>query len=449
MTIEFDTAGNEKQKLVAKYWLDSSVSDIVYGGSKGSGKSYLGASLIFGDALTYPGIMAFIARKSLNDLRKFTIPTVYEVFANWKLTDKYHKFNANDNFFTLYNGSKVFLLEAKYLPSDPQFMRFGSMQMTEGMIEEAGEFGSDATSNLQASVGRWKNDTYKLHGKVLQTCNPSKNYLYKDYYKPHKDGTLASWKRFVQAYPSDNKRLPAGYLEHLERTLKANEKERLLYGNWEYDDDPTVLMSYDKICDLFTNTHVTTGDRFITVDVARLGNDKSKVRVWNGWRSVKTYTFEKLRVDELAKEVRAIQLNWSVSNSKTIADEDGVGGGLVDILRCNGFVNNSRAIVNVNFSSNYKNIRSQCWDYAAKMVERGQVFVIADPPEQERITEELEQIKQTNATDTAPIAISTKDEIKQVIGRSPDDGDTIMMRSWFDLQPKTNSYLRTSNRINK
>jgi hypothetical protein len=31
-------------------------------------------------------------------------------------------------------------------------------------------------------------------------------------------------------------------------------KERLLNGNWEYDDDPTKLYQYDDINDLFTNS---------------------------------------------------------------------------------------------------------------------------------------------------------------------------------------------------
>jgi len=179
MKLIFDTHGNIKQKEVCRYWIDSSTSDIVYGGSKGSGKSYLGASLIFGDALIYPETHYFIARKKLNDLRKFTIPTIHEVLKNWGVSQNYYKYNGQDNYYQLYNGSKVFLLEAKYLPSDPQYMRFGSMQMTRGMIEEAGEFEKDAKENLEASIGRWKNDEFGLIGKLLQTCNPSKNYLYR------------------------------------------------------------------------------------------------------------------------------------------------------------------------------------------------------------------------------------------------------------------------------
>lgn len=70
MKIVFDTKGNEKQKECARAWIDDSITEIVYGGSKGSAKSFTGCSLIFGDALIYPNTQYFIARKNLNDLNR-------------------------------------------------------------------------------------------------------------------------------------------------------------------------------------------------------------------------------------------------------------------------------------------------------------------------------------------------------------------------------------------
>ena len=134
------TTKNDKQVQAARYWIDDTTEELLYGGGKGGGKSYLGVSLIFGDALIYPGTHYFIARKALNDLRKFTIPTVHEVFKNWGLTlDDYLTFNGQDNTFNLRNESKVFLISCDDVPSDPLFERFGSMQNTRGWIEEGGE----------------------------------------------------------------------------------------------------------------------------------------------------------------------------------------------------------------------------------------------------------------------------------------------------------------------
>ena len=437
MILEFKTHGNEKQKQVARYWIDKETFDIAYGGSKGSGKSYLGCSLIFGDALTYPGTHYFIARKKLNDLRKFTIPSIYEVFQHWGLSPNYYKFNAQDNVFTLYNGSKVFLLEAKYQPSDPLYMRFGSMQMTRGFIEEAGEFEVAAKNNLAASIGRWKNDDYNLTGKLLQTCNPSKNYLYRDYYKKNKDGTLEKWKKFVQALPTDNKKLAAGYLESLRRSLSKNEALRLLDGNWEYDDDPATLIDYDAICNIFTNNFVKGGKKYISADVARFGKDVTVIRVWDGWRVIIRVAMKKSKTTEVADKIKALSNEFSVPRSNIIIDEDGVGGGVVDLLPgCIGFVAN-RAPINLKPGESIKSLKAQCAFKLADIINANGVFEKAEPEVQDLITEDLEQIKQKHFDKQIPKDIIPKDVVSELIGRSPDDGDTYIMRAYFELaKPK-------------
>ena len=38
MKLTFNTNGNTKQKEMAKCWVNPTITDIVYGGSKGSGK---------------------------------------------------------------------------------------------------------------------------------------------------------------------------------------------------------------------------------------------------------------------------------------------------------------------------------------------------------------------------------------------------------------------------
>lgn len=439
MKIVFDTNSNDKQKEVCTYWLDPTIKDIVYGGSKGSGKSYLGASLIFGDALIYPNTHYFIARKRLNDLSKFTIPTIYEVFDNWGLTPNYYKYNGQNNFFEIYNGSKVFLLEAKHQPSDPQYMRFGSMQMTRGWIEEAGEFESDAKQNLEASIGRCKNDFYNLEGKLLQTCNPSKNYLYKEYYKKHKSNELDDKKRFVQALPNDNKMLDKGYLENLNRILSKNAKERLLKGNWEYDDDPTALCDYDSIIDIFTNI-TEKGTKYITADVARMGSDKAVVGVWDGWDVIEVVEFDISKTTLIQSTINSLRAKHKIPTSQCIADEDGVGGGVVDNCKIQGFVNGSKALND----ENYNNLQTQCAYKLAERINEKTISITCDlsPKQQESIIEELEQLKTYKEDSEAKLRILPKQNVKDNIGRSPDYRDMLLMRVYFDLKPKTK--VRTS-----
>lgn len=437
MKLLFDTHGNEKQKECVRAWLDPSISEITYGGSKGSAKSYTGVSLIFGDALIHPETNYFIARKQLNDLRKFTIPSIHEVFRHWGVTSDYYKYNGQDNQFNLYNGSSVYLLDAAYQPSDPLYERFGSIQMTRGWIEEAGQFDEAAKNNLAASIGRWNNKETGLTAKLLKTCNPAKNFLYREY-KAFKEGKLESWKKFIQALPSDNKMLQPGYLVNLERSLNANQKERLLKGNWEYDDDPAAMCEYDKILEMFTNDFSELGGKkYITADVARLGSDKMVIGLWEGMRLVMVKTFAKSLITESHAYIDGLRKQHSIPLGNVICDEDGVGGGLVDLLGCKGFLNGSKPFK----GENYTNLQSQCAYKLAELVNTNKIFFSTkDTVMQQEVIEELEQLKQKDIDGEGKKGIVPKDEVKELLGRSPDYRDMLLMRMYWEFKSTMRAY---------
>lgn len=449
MELTFDTKSNEKQKDCARAWLDPAITEIVYGGSKGSAKSYTGCSLIFGDAFIYPGTHYFIAREELNDLRKYTIPSILEVFSHWQIPATAYKYNGQDNFFLLGNGSKVFLIDCKYQPSDHDYQRFGSMQMTRGWIEEAGQVHIDAKKNLQACIGRWKNDEYKLTRKLLQTCNPSKNYLYQ-IYKKYKAGILEPHIKFIPALPDDNKSLPGGYLEGLHQTFVGEQKERLLYGNWEYDDSPFSLISYDNILNIFTNLQAKDekSEMFITADIARLGSDKAVIGVWRGFELIELYEYDISLITEQQNTILSLKIKHNIKNSNILADSDGVGGGLVDNLQIKGFVNNASPLPDPDGSQvddngkeireNYLNLKSQCYYRYAARINKGGVYVSCElsQKQKEDIVIEHGQIRSHKSDMDGKLRVLPKEQVKKNIGRSPDYSDMMMMREWFDLAPR-------------
>lgn len=436
--IVFDTRGNTAQKECARSWYqDDHITELFYGGAKGGAKSFTGVSLIFGDALFYPGTHYFIARKKLNDLRKFTRPSIHEVFDLWNVTQNEYNYNGADNFYQMHNGSRVYLLEAKYYPSDPLYERFGSIQMTRGWIEEIGDFEANAKANLGATVGRWKNGEYNLAAKLFMTGNPTKNFMYPEFYRKDKEGKLESYKKFIKALPTDNKMLPPGYIEQLHRILSPAQKERLIYGNWEYDDDPSAWIDYDSIQDYFKNSHVEEGLKYITADIARKGKDSTVIRAWSGRRVIERISIPITKVTESAQAIRELQSKYKVPASKTVVDEDGVGGGVVDILSCKGFINNSKPIVKKGVTSNYENLKTQCSHLTAQRIVGGELYEnVTDGDIKQRITEEMEQVKQKDIESDGKIRMVPKKIIQEKIGRSPDDWDCIMMREYFDLIPK-------------
>lgn len=489
MKLKFDTHGNEKQKECCRAWADDSVTDIVFGGAKGISKSFTGAKLIFHDSLVYPETYYFIARNKLSDLMRFTVPTIYEVFQDWNKhsmlsicekhsidpeeffdekrndiikasykkqieeytisVEKYTHFNGQYNYYDLYNKSRVYLLDAAYMPSDPLYMRFGSMQFTRGWGEETGEWHEAAKKNLQASVGRWKNDKYALVPKFLQTCNPSKNFLYREYYKPFRNGTLPSYVRVILGLPEDNKMLSSGYIEQLHRTLTGSEKQRLLYGNWEFDDDPATLIDYDKACDIFTNYHVKKeglekGRKCITSDIARLGGDRIVIINWFGfYGKVTAYKREKLNVT--TTNIEASRVRHGVGKSDVLVDSDGMGSGVEDFGGFKGFINNARPLPDPKkpydangkqVVENFDNLKSQCGFRAAERINANGYYLECDDELKPLIIEELEQVKQKTLDSDMKKGLVPKDKVKEAIGRSPDFWDTILQREWFELKPK-------------
>jgi hypothetical protein len=268
---------------------------------------------------------------------------------------------------------------------------------------------------------------------MLGTLNPAKNWTYKEFYQPSKNGTLKDYRKFIQALPQDNPHLHPSYLKSLLQ-LDNNSKQRLFYGNWEFDDDPSTLIDIDAIIDYFNPVHINDeGKHYITIDVARKGKDTTVYRVWNEWKCIDVVIFAKNTIVEAYEEARKLQAKYNVPNSQTIADEDGVGGGLVDMLRCEGFVNNSRALN----GENYENLKSQCSILMAKKIQARECGEVSNNTHvRDLVSEEMEQIKQKEIDKDTRLGIISKDVIKANIGRSPDHWDSIMMRYYFELKPK-------------
>lgn len=449
MQIQFKSK-NQKQIDAVSYWIDDTTEEILYGGGKGGGKSYLGASLIFGDALIYPDTHYFIARKELNDLRKFTIPTIHEVFKNWGLKiDDYASFNGQDNIFNLNNGSKVFLIACKEEPSDPLFERFGSMQMTRGWIEEGGEIVENAKANLWLSVGRWKNDEYGLKKKLLITANPKKGWMKRDFIDLWKIGQLPLNRKFVQSLATDNSYLPQDYVQTLANEKDIVRRQRLYEGNWDYEETADSLISDETLTDIFSNTIVKLNDKYMLVDVARMGEDSTVISIWHGLEVVKIDKYAKQSIAMTIQSVKDSSVLNGIPFSNILIDEDGVGGGVVDgLFGVNGFVANSTPIptateIRMKLSKinsplvpkiNFANLKAQCAYKLAEYINERKIACGLINYRNEIIEDLSALLRRKDVDGDGKLAIKSKKDIKQEIGRSPDIGDTFIFRMWFELK---------------
>ncbi len=428
-----------KQYVAWEYLNDDITNDILFGGGARGGKSWLGCSWIVINCLRFPGSAWLIGRKELTRLISTTLRTFLKVCAGFELKQDVHfKYNAQRNTITFVNGSIVFLVDLQYKPTDPEFDRLGSYDLTGAFIDECQEVNVKAIHVLRGRFSLLEGKGWSTIPKSLYTCNPAKNWIYMDFYKPWKEKRLEKEKVFIPSLVTDNlKYVKQEYIDNLKRSDKIT-VERLLRGNFEYDDDPGVLMGYDAICDIFTNkTKKELYDYYVSVDVARMGQDKTVIMIWNSYQVLEVRKFTKQRTDETVGVLCQIENEYSIPRSHFVIDEDGVGGGVVDQFKgSKGFLNNSSAIqpTDTNKKVNYANLKTQCSFILAEKVNEGSIGMDeVDPQIRDALVEELEQIRQIDIDKEGKIKIMPKEEIKERIGRSPDYSDAMMMRMYFTI----------------
>lgn len=135
-------------------------------------------------------------------------------------------------------------------------------------MDESNEIAEQCITILSTRVGRQNNTKLGVKQKILETFNPDKGHVYRRFYIPWKKGTLPPWRRFIPSLITDNKYVDVEYIEQLRKTDGVT-KQRLLYGNFEYDETSGKVFRYDEIIDLFQCNIEKKEEFFISCDVAR------------------------------------------------------------------------------------------------------------------------------------------------------------------------------------
>lgn len=418
-----------KQIEAYKYLEDATTNEVCYGGAARGGKSYLGCTWQVIRRISMPGSVGLIAREELVKLRDTTLLTFFEILKLFGIRNAI-KFNAQTMDCVFPNGSRVFFREVKYIPSDPEFDRLGSYDLTDCFLDEAQQISSKARSVLRGRFSLLAGDGWQTIPKCLYTNNPNKGWLYTDFVRPSSNGTLADDKKFIKALPKDNPHVSRAYLDNL---LKADKVtvQRLYFGNFEYDDDPAVLCDYDAICDVFTNDHVKRdGNKRLSADLAMQGRDSFIAGSADGM--VVTIEIDKPKATgkEIEIDLRSVMNRVGIARSKTVADSDGLGAYIGSYLEgIKEFHGNATA-----FDAEYANLKSECAYKLAELINKRVIKVICSDEQKEKIKEELGVLKAESVdADEKKKRIIKKDLMKQLLGRSPDYLDMLIMLMYFEV----------------
>lgn len=420
-----------KQKLAFRKLIDSTTTEILFGGSVGGGKSYLGCMWVIITCLQYEGVRMLVGRSKLTQLKLTTLKTMFEVLKTLTLKEGEHwTFNGQTNVFTFYNGSEIILKDLFLYPSDPEYDSLGSLELTGAFVDEASQVSFKAFQVIKSRF-RFKIKEYDITPKILLTTNPSQNWLYDYFYKPHQKGELEEYQTFIQSLPTDNPHLPESYIKELQK-LPEEQKKRLYYGDWDYDSSIDQLFSYSTINMCFNND-MENGSYYITGDIASYGDDRSVLCVWNGLNLISMDILTHQSIPNIVDKIKSLKVDHNVPLKNIIVDADGLGIGVVDLLKCRGFKNGSRPLRD----GNYNHLKSQCYFLLSEYVGQGKInFGEMKMDRREQLSKELIAHKIKDVDKDGKNQVIPKDQVKKNIGKSPDISDAIMFRMWYELQPK-------------
>jgi hypothetical protein len=413
--------------------VDSDVETILYGGAAGGGKTMLGCMWQILRRLKYPGTRSLIGRAKLDTLKKTTMATFFQVAHEIGLkAGEDFIYNQQSHIIKFSNGSEIILADLFLYPSDPMMTDLGGLEITDAFIDEATEITEKAYSIVSSRI-RYKLNEFGLKPKILLTCNPSKGWIYNQFYLPYKNQNLPQHLAFVQALPGDNLYLPESYVTSLTRLPEADRK-RLLEGDWEFDNSSDRLYLYDELMRCFREP-MNVGEGYITADIARLGKDRTVLCVWRGLSCIDIVVLKQKRQDEVKAEIQRLMNEHSVRLSNVLADADGVGGGLADSLRCREFMNGSKAVR----GTQYMNLKADCYFRLGELIDKNEITLPIKY--QEDIIKELELVRRVDPDKEGKLRVTSKDTISQRTGGiSPDIADAIMMRAYFELNRNYNKY---------
>jgi len=426
----------EKQIKALELLNDMNISSVGYGGGARSGKTLLECFWVIFQCLSYDGVAYGLCRKELSVIKQTVLLTLFELLSFYRLKDgDDYKYQEQRKRIVFSNGSIIHLIDMAYQPSDPLYTRFGGLELTAAAVDESNENNLESITILSTRCN-WKNNLrYNLSSPILETFNPDKGHVYKRFYVPYRDGIEPSFRKFIPALPSDNPN-PAikKWIEQVSRSGDDITIERLINGNFDYDDNPKLLVQYDAICDLFANDKVEAkGLKYISADLAMSGRDRFVAGYWHG--NVCEVKIDKVKATgkSIEYDLKKLIQNKGIYNSNVVSDADGLGNYLDSYIRnIRTFRGNKRAVN----SKDFDNLKSECAWKLAEMINKREIKIICTPQQEEKIKQELSVcLRRDNLTeDTQKKKLIKKPQMIQELGGSPDYFDMLNMKMVFHIK---------------
>lgn len=418
MEIEFTV--RQKQAWDA-LWSDT-VTEVMYGGAKGGGKSVFLCTWVFAMCLwiiqeyglkpsSNPIHAGWMGRKQGTDFTATTLATWRRIIPQ----DRYaiRGGTEKDPRHILIDGRVA--VDFGGLDKQENINKFNSAEYGFIALDQAEETTLDDVSVLRASR-RLKINDRPLPYKGLYTANPGQCWLKSEFVdNPRADHV------FIPALPKDNPHLPTEYVKTLQDAFSYRPEllRAYLEGDWGAMDGANQVIKSEwllKAAKLDVLQFRPLKRRLLTCDVARNGDDETVIYDMEETAIVGQEIYG--QKDTMYTANVLTKMSMERGDCAIAVDEIGVGGGVVDRLKELG--RTVYAINSCEKSDNPKcfNRRAEIWENAAEMFSNGDVELhLTDTVLKNQL------LSPTFSIRGSKILIESKEDIKKRLRRSPDRAD--------------------------
>jgi len=254
-----------------------------------------------------------------------------------------------------------------------------------------------------------------------------------------------------------------------DKTYKANlmaqdeiTKHALLHRCWKPIQDNLAIVNYESLSSITSNyLNNSIAKRYISIDVAGFWKDLAVLKVWQGWEVIRIEIFKKSAPEDLLEAIERNRKHFIIPKYRVVYDHDWMGWGLAwkDYISFKWW----DAPLTYNWVKDYyKNLKTQCYyriieDIINKdLMKITETEIYVDWIQTDKIKlswqseyvlvldlirADIKSCKRAKIDQEGRRQMNTKEEQKNILGRSPDFWDTIMMRFLFELDKKKTLFI--------
>lgn len=398
---------------------DKSRYKVFYGG-RGGGKS-----VAFADALLIIGAQRKIRVLCTRELQKSISDSVLKLLKDRAVAIGLQaKYEISEGFIRGKNGTEFIFKGLRANATE--------IKSTEGIdycwVEEAQSISDASLDILLPTIRKEGSEVWFSFNPLLQTDPVYKRFIVN---KPS-DSIIVKVNWYDNPYFPDVLRI------EMENMKADPEKFRHVWEGECLSQGSDRIFGYDELYAAINRKTVSkAGTHTLSVDVARFGDDKTVISRRKGqWigdiEVVGTGDVDTQRVTYTASRIK--HLIMQDRPDAVFIDAQGIGGGVIDILHAQGF---GDMIISCNYNTpaydkTYRDRKAEMYHALKRFLETGQI------PDHPELVEELLSTTYSY-NNKGEVFIPKKEDIKTLIGRSPDFADSIAQH-FYDLVVPRGTY---------